>query len=186
MADWWRLTQGGSKVKHQCQSTIVGGAWVCVTSHSQESENGLIWERSYHLSGEKKHSVDFYHNRVVVYKHCQHTFMFKLHVEVNFASDDPFKTNQTWAGMQMSVHASPELLTSCRLISLAWKGSRWAAGAALILRVWQADARYPTKWADMLWGVITTAARGGVSLSSRPFEIWDLIGSQSSIPGADG
>ncbi len=26
MADWWQLTQGGSKVKLQCQSTIVGGA----------------------------------------------------------------------------------------------------------------------------------------------------------------
>ncbi len=33
MADWWQITQGGSKVKHQCQSTIVGGAWVCVMSH---------------------------------------------------------------------------------------------------------------------------------------------------------
>ncbi len=38
-------TQDGSKIKRQCQSTIVGGAWVCVTSHSQEAENGLIWER---------------------------------------------------------------------------------------------------------------------------------------------
>ncbi len=37
-----KLTQGGSKVRRPCQSTIVGGAWVLVTSHSQESENGLI------------------------------------------------------------------------------------------------------------------------------------------------
>ncbi len=44
MADWWQLTQGGSKVKRYCQSTT-GGAWICVTSHWQESENGLIWER---------------------------------------------------------------------------------------------------------------------------------------------
>ncbi len=42
MADSLQLTQGGSKVKHQCQSTIVGAAWVCVMSHSQEAENGLI------------------------------------------------------------------------------------------------------------------------------------------------
>ncbi len=43
-----------SKVKRHCQSTIVGGAWVCVTSHSQESEIGLIWERGYYLWGFKK------------------------------------------------------------------------------------------------------------------------------------
>ncbi len=42
MEDWWQLTQGGSKLKHQCQLTIVGGALVCVTSHGQEAENGLI------------------------------------------------------------------------------------------------------------------------------------------------
>ncbi len=29
--------------------------------------------------------VDFYHYRVVVYIHCQHTFKFKQHVRVNFA-----------------------------------------------------------------------------------------------------
>lgn len=58
-------------------------------------------------------------------------------------------------------------------VSLAWKGPRSAAGAFLILRVWQADARYPAKWVDTLWGVIMTAVRGGDSLSSRPFEeIW--------------
>ncbi len=35
--------------------------------------------------------MDFNHYRVDVYKYCQHTFMFKQHVKVNFASDDPFK-----------------------------------------------------------------------------------------------
>ncbi len=28
---------------------------------------------------------------VVVYTHSQHTFIFKHHVKVNLASDDPFK-----------------------------------------------------------------------------------------------
>ncbi len=28
MADWWQLTQGGSKVRRPCRSTIVGGAWL--------------------------------------------------------------------------------------------------------------------------------------------------------------
>ncbi len=75
------------------QSTIVGGAWVHVMSHSQESENGLIWKRGYYLSEFKKNNtyVDYHHYRVVVYTHCQHKFMFKQHVKVNFASDDPFK-----------------------------------------------------------------------------------------------
>ncbi len=35
--------------------------------------------------------MDFYHYRVDWYKNCHHTFMFKQHVKVNFASDDPFK-----------------------------------------------------------------------------------------------
>ncbi len=34
--------------------------------------------------------MDFYHYKVVVYTHCQHTLQFKLHVKVNFASNDPF------------------------------------------------------------------------------------------------
>ncbi len=33
--------------------------------------------------------MDFYHYRVVVYTH-DNTFMFKQHVKVSFASDDPF------------------------------------------------------------------------------------------------
>ncbi len=35
--------------------------------------------------------MDFYHYRVVVYTHCQHTFQFKLIVKVHVASYDPFK-----------------------------------------------------------------------------------------------
>ncbi len=56
-----------------------------------------IWERLDLKKGilfiwiKKKHWVDFYHYKVVVYTHCQHTFQFKQHVKVNFASDDPFK-----------------------------------------------------------------------------------------------
>ncbi len=91
MADCLQFTQGRSKVKHQCQSTIVGGAWVCVTSHVHQSENGLIWERGYLLGLNKKHWVDFYHYRVVVYTRCQDTFQFK-HVKVNFAFYDLSKT----------------------------------------------------------------------------------------------
>ncbi len=91
MANRSQMTQGEFKVIHQCQSTIVGGAWVCVTSHSQEAENGLISERDIIYRDLKKHWVDFYHYRVYVYKHCQQ--LFKHHVKVNLASDDTFNTN---------------------------------------------------------------------------------------------
>ncbi len=87
-----QLTQGGSKVKHQRQSTIVGAAFICVTSHRQKGENGLIWKSGYYFYGlNKNHWVDFYYYRVDVYTHCQHTFLFKQLIKVNLASDDPFK-----------------------------------------------------------------------------------------------
>ncbi len=38
----------------------------------------------------EKHWVDLYHYRMDVYTHCQHTLMFKQHVQVKFASNDPF------------------------------------------------------------------------------------------------
>ncbi len=41
----------------------------------------------------KKHWVDISYYRVVVYRHCQHTFQFKLLVNLHVASDDPFKTH---------------------------------------------------------------------------------------------
>ncbi len=76
-----------SVLKHYCQSTIVGGASICVTSHGQMArfEKGVKI-----LVDKKKHWVDFYHYRVVVYTHCQHTFKFKQLVKV--ALYDPFKT----------------------------------------------------------------------------------------------
>ncbi len=80
-----QLTQGWSKVRRPCQSTIVGAAFIRVTSHRQEAENNL---------------VDFYH-RVDVYTHYQHTFMFKQHVKVNLASDDLFK-KQSWKCFSLS------------------------------------------------------------------------------------
>ncbi len=69
------------------------GLGLCDVTHTR------IWERLDLRKGllyigikkNKKHWVDFYHYRVDVYKHCQHTFMFKQHVKVNFASDDPFQ-----------------------------------------------------------------------------------------------
>ncbi len=63
-----------------------------VTSHRQASEIGSIWERGKDLTRlkNKKHWVDFYHYRVVVYTHWQHTFQFKQLVKVHVASNDPF------------------------------------------------------------------------------------------------
>ncbi len=62
-----QFTQGGSKVRRPCQSTIVGS----VCTELRHSDRNL------------------YHYRMDVYTHFQHTFMFKQ-LEVNFASDDPF------------------------------------------------------------------------------------------------
>ncbi len=39
-----QLTQGGSKVRRPCQTTILGATFVHVMSHRQEAENGLIWK----------------------------------------------------------------------------------------------------------------------------------------------
>ncbi len=65
-----------------CQSAIAGGASIHVRSHGQTAR----FEK-----GGKKHWVDFYHYRVVMYTHCQHTFKFKQLVKVHAALYGPFK-----------------------------------------------------------------------------------------------
>jgi len=37
--------------------------------------------------------MDFFHCMVVVSTHCKDTFIFKHHIKVNFASDDPFNAS---------------------------------------------------------------------------------------------
>ncbi len=84
----WGKTLVQSVLKRYCQSTIMVGASVHVTSHGQTArfEKGIKI-----LVDKKKHWVDFYHYRVVVYIHCQHTFKFKQLVKVHVALYDPFK-----------------------------------------------------------------------------------------------
>ncbi len=73
-------------------STVMGGACVKWRQFAQN----LLWESAYDLWGfKKKHWVDFYHYRVVVYTHCQDTFQFKHHVKVHFESNVPFKKSQS-------------------------------------------------------------------------------------------
>ncbi len=84
MADSSQLTQGGSKVRRPCQSTIVGAA--CTELRHSDS---LIWERDF-----KKHWVDFIIIGWMVYTHFQHTFMFKQ-LEVNFVSDGIINTSSS-------------------------------------------------------------------------------------------
>ncbi len=78
-----------SVLKGYCQSTIVGGASVHLTSHRQTAR----FERGVKIlvDKKKKHWVDFYQYMVVVYTHCQHTFQFKQLVKVHVALYDPFK-----------------------------------------------------------------------------------------------
>ncbi len=76
MADSTKLTQGGSKVRRSCQSTIVGGRvqnYVILIGTEQPDLRKGILKQGF----KKKHCVDFYHYRMDVYTHFQHTFMFK-------------------------------------------------------------------------------------------------------------
>ncbi len=84
----WGKTPVQSVLKRYCQSTIVGGASVRVRSHGETAR----FEKGVKISvDKKKHWVDLYHYRVVVYTHYQHTFQFKLLVKVHVALYDPFK-----------------------------------------------------------------------------------------------
>ncbi len=76
MTDCVRLTKGGV--------SVVGGACK-MWCHFIDSANGLFLDTAYELWDWKKERIDFYHYRVVVYTHCQHTFMFKRHIKVHFA-----------------------------------------------------------------------------------------------------
>ncbi len=77
-----QLTQGGgSKVRRPCQSTIVGG--VCTELRHSDRNLRTAWfeKEDFKIGIKKKHWVDFYHYRMDVYTHFQHTFMFKQHVK---------------------------------------------------------------------------------------------------------
>ncbi len=78
MADSSQLTQGGSKVRRSYQSTIVG-AFCAELRHSDRNLWAAWFEKGDFKIGfkKKKHWVDFYHYRMDVYTHFQHTFMFK-------------------------------------------------------------------------------------------------------------
>ncbi len=82
---------GRSVIKRQCQSTIMGGAWQNYVTLPRICEQLDLRKSLLFMGIEKKHRVDLYHYRVVVCTHCQHTFLFRHHVKMNFASDVPFK-----------------------------------------------------------------------------------------------
>ncbi len=77
MADRWLHTQGGSKVRRSCQSTIVGA--VCTEPRHSDRTLRTAWfeKGDFKIGIKKKHWVDLYHYRMDVYTHFQHTFMFK-------------------------------------------------------------------------------------------------------------
>ncbi len=70
MADSSQLTQGGSKVRLPCQSTIVGS--VCAELRHSDRNLRTAWfeKGGFKIEIFKSHWVD-------VYTHFQHTFMFK-------------------------------------------------------------------------------------------------------------
>ncbi len=77
------------------QSTILGGA--CAEPRHSAKNLWTAWfEKGVMIYGDFIKALGgFYHYRVVVYTHCQHTFMFKQLVKVKFASDDCFKRSLT-------------------------------------------------------------------------------------------
>ncbi len=79
MVDSSQLTQGGSKVRRPCQSTIVGGACTELRHSDRNLRTAWFEKEDFKMRIKKrKHWVDFYHYRMDVYTHFQHTFMFKL------------------------------------------------------------------------------------------------------------
>ncbi len=69
MADWWQFTQGGSKVKHQCQSTITGGA--CAELCHSSKNLWTAWSvKVLIICGDLKKSTDGF---LSLYGGCVHT-----------------------------------------------------------------------------------------------------------------
>ncbi len=81
MMDWWQLTQGGSKVKRSCQSTIVGVACTEIRHSDRNLRTAWFEKVDFKIGIKKKHWVGFYHYRMDVLTHFQHTFMFKQFVK---------------------------------------------------------------------------------------------------------
>ncbi len=79
-------------LKCYCQSTIVGGASVSVTSHGQTAR----FEKGIKILVDKKKQQQ---KKNVVYTHCQHTFQFKQLVKVHVALNEPFK--DCFTGMEL-------------------------------------------------------------------------------------
>ncbi len=84
----WGKTPEQSVLKRYCQSNYRGrGLHPCdVTQRLARFEKGV----KILVDLKKKHWVDFYHYRVVVYTHCQHTFQFKQLVKAHVALDEPY------------------------------------------------------------------------------------------------
>ncbi len=84
------FSQGGSKVRRSCQSTIVGA--VCTELRHSDRTLRTAWFENGDLK--KKHWVDFYHYRMDVYTFPTHIYV-QTTWKVNFASDDLFKMVQS-------------------------------------------------------------------------------------------
>ncbi len=73
MSDSSQLTQGGSKVRQPCQSTIVGGA--CAEPHYSDRNPRTAWfEKGVLKQGIKKNTGWMF---IIIRWMCTHTYMFK-------------------------------------------------------------------------------------------------------------
>ncbi len=77
MADSSQVSQGGPKVKEPCQLTIVGVACAELVILKRIAELPDLRKGILKQGLKKKHWVDFYHYRMDVYTHFEHTYIFK-------------------------------------------------------------------------------------------------------------
>ncbi len=94
MVDSSQLTQGGSKVRRPCQSTIVGLACAELRHSDRNLRTAWFEKGGFKIGILKNHWVDFYNYRADVYTLPTHV---QTTCKVNFASDDPFNESRTYS-----------------------------------------------------------------------------------------
>ncbi len=92
MADWWQLTQGGSKVKRYCHSNNRGRS-LSVWCHTDRHLRSAWFEKGESIKRDKKNTGWIFIIIGCLCTHCQPTFQFIQLVKVHVTSNDPFNLN---------------------------------------------------------------------------------------------
>ncbi len=107
-------------------------AMFIITSNNKTPQSLRILKEDIYLSGfkKKKHWVDFYQYRVVVYIQCQHTFLIKQHVK-EFCK---LKFQQPLLAFSMS-HDHSEIIVYFYLIIGVFRYSRFSFNFVILVIV---------------------------------------------------